>query len=161
MTITNVVNIIFERLFCVLAYTIPLNTAAPFGYYLFYKFSFLKIILYLTLPVNIIEKSLPFGGMIIFFIIFFGIIWNTKIRYFIRFNFYNALILNIGLIIVIYFLRIFPVVELSSIIFMGTLSFFIYATTQCLRGIEPMIPFLYSSVTSQLSSQETNMLNKN
>ena len=54
-------NQIIQRLFSVAVYTMPLKASLPFGNYLFYKFSFLKVLLYFTFPVAIIESSLPFS----------------------------------------------------------------------------------------------------
>jgi hypothetical protein len=53
---------------------LPLKASLPFGYYLLYKFSFLKVLLLLTFPVAIIERSLPFGGLLFFIILFAGVV---------------------------------------------------------------------------------------
>ena len=89
----------------------------PFGYYLLYKFSFLKVLLLLTFPVAIIERSLPFGGLLFFIILFAGVVRNPNVPYFIRYNACQALLLDIALIIISYLLRILPLVEFGSIVF--------------------------------------------
>ena len=131
-------------------YTLPLKASIPFGYYLFYKYSFLKLILYLTFPIAIIEKSFPFGGVLLFIILFAGLVRNPKVPYFIRFNTFQALLLDIALIIISYFLRIFPIVELGSIVFIITLCIFIYSIFKCFYGVEPEIPFISKSVRMQI-----------
>ena len=143
-------NQIFQRLSSVFFYTLPLKASIPFGYYLFYKFSFLKILLLLTFPIAIIEKSLPFGGFLLFIILFAGLARNPKVPYFVRYNAWQALLIDISLIIISYLLRIFPIVELGSIIFIFTLCIFIYSISQCIFGVEPEIPLISKSVRMQI-----------
>ena len=143
-------NQIFQRFSSVFLYTLPLKASIPFGYYLFYKYSFLKILLLLTLPVAIIENSFPFGSFLLFIILFAGLARNPKVPYFVRDNACQALLINIALIIISYFLRIFPVVELGTIIFIFTLCIFIYSISQCIFGVEPEIPLISKSVRMQV-----------
>ena len=141
---------IYQRLTSIFIYTLPLRASIPFGYYLFYKYSFLKILLFLTYPIAIIEKSLPFGNFLLFIILFAGLVRNPKIPYFVRYNACQALLIDIALIIISYLLRIFPIVELGSIIFLFTLCIFIYSISQCIFGVEPEIPFISKSVRMQI-----------
>ena len=143
-------NQIFQRLASVFLYTLPLKASIPFGYYLFYKYSFLKILLFLTFPIAIIEKSLPFGSLLLFIILFAGLARNPKVPYFVRYNACQALLIDIALIIFSYLLRIFPIVELGSIIFIFTLCIFIYSIAQCIYGVEPEIPLISKSVRMQI-----------
>ena len=131
-------------------YTLPLKASIPFGYYLFYKYSLLKILLFITFPIAIIEKSLPFGGLLLFIILFAGLVRNPKVPYFVRYNACQALLIDIDLIIISYLMRIFPLVELGSIIFVFTLCIFIYSIFQCMYGVEPEIPFISKSVRMQI-----------
>ena len=143
-------NQIFQRLSSVFLYTLPLKASIPFGYYFFYKYSFLKILLLLTLPIAIIEKSLPFGSFLLFIVLFAGLVRNPNVPYFVRYNACQALLIDIALIIISYLLRIFPIVELGSIIFVFTLCIFIYSISQCIYGVEPEIPFISKSVRMQI-----------
>ena len=143
-------NQIIQRLFSVIFYTLPLKASLPFGYYLFYKFSFLKVLLYLTFPVAIIERSLPFGGLLFFLILFLGVVRNPNVPYFVRYNACQALLLDIALIIITYLLRIFPLAEFSVIVFVFTLSIFLFAIFQCMNGVEPEIPLISKSVRMQI-----------
>ena len=143
-------NQILQRLSSVFLYTIPLKASIPFGYYFFYKYSFLKVLFFLTFPIEIIEKSLPFGSFLLFIILFAGLARNPKVPYFVRYNACQALLIDIALIITSYFLRILPVVELGSIIFISTLCIFIYSIFQCIYGVEPEIPLISKSVRMQI-----------
>ena len=143
-------NQIIQRLSSVILYTLPLKASLPFGYYFLYKFPFLKILLLLTFPVAIIERSLPFGGLLFFIILFAGVVRNPNVPYFVRYNACQALLLDIALIIISYLLRILPLVEFGSIVFIFTLSIFIFSIFQCINGVEPEIPFISKSVRMQV-----------
>ena len=143
-------NQLIQRLSSVIFYTLPLKAALPFGYYLFYKFSFLKVLLYLTFPVEIIERSLPFGGLLFFLILFAGVVRNPNVPYFVRYNACQALLLDIALIIINYLLRILPVAEFGLIVFVLTLCIFLFSIFQCINGVEPEIPFISKSVRMQI-----------
>ena len=136
-----------------------LKASIPFGDYLFAQYYFLKVIIfYLTLPINLIEGTLRYGGLggfsglLIFFVLFAGVVRNPKVPYFIRFNACQALLLNISLLIITYFLGIFslPLTELISIIFIASFSIFIFSVFQCIYGIEPEIPFISKSARMQI-----------
>ena len=129
----------------------PLKSSIPFGVYLFYKYSFLKALEDVTYPVEIIEKSLPFGGgLLLFLILYAGLVRNPKVPYFIRYNACQALLIDIALIIISYLFQILPLDELVSIVFLFILCIFIYSITQCIYGIEPEIPFISNSVRMQI-----------
>ena len=150
-------NQIFQRLSSVFLYTLPLNASIPFGDYLFEKYYFLKVLIfYLTLPINLIEGTLRYGGLggfsglLIFFVLFAGVVRNPNVPYFVRYNACQAILMDIALIIISYLLRIFPIVELGSIIFIFTLCIFIYSISQCIYGVEPEIPLISKSVRMQI-----------
>ena len=147
---TNILDQIFQRLSSAFLYTLPLKASIPFGYYLFYKYSFLKIIFFATFPIEIIENSLPFGNFLLFIVLYAGLVRNPKIPYFVRYNACQALLINIALIIISYLLGIFPIDELGSIIFIFTLCVFIYSTSLCIYGIEPEIPLISESARMQI-----------
>ena len=122
----------------------------PFGSILFYKFAYLKIILYVTFPIAIIENSLPFGSLLLFLILFAGVVRNPNVPYFVRFNGCQAILLNIALILFSYLLRIFPLAELGLFLFILTLAIFIFCLIQCIFGIEPELPLISKSARMQI-----------
>ncbi len=143
-------NQALQRISSIFLYTLPLKASIPFGYYLFYKYSFLKVLFFITFPISIVENSLPFGGLLLFLILFGGLVRNPKVPYFVRYNAFQALLLDIALIIISYLLRIIPLVELGTIVFIFSLSIFVYSIFQCLYGVEPEIPFISNSVRLQI-----------
>ena len=149
---------ILPRLSSVLIYTLPLNAAKPFGDYLFSKYYFLDILIDLiTFPIEIIEKSLPFGSFLLFILLFAGVVKNPKIPYFVRYNACQPILINIALIIITYLISILPIFEVDSIIsilfsviFIFILCIFVYSISQCIYGLEPEIPFISKSVRMQI-----------
>jgi len=89
-------------------------------------------------------------GFLLFIILFAGLARNPRVPYFVRYNAWQALLIDISLIIISYLLRIFPIVELGSIIFIFTLCIFIYSISQCIYGVEPEIPLISKSVRMQI-----------
>ena len=122
----------------------------PFGTILIDKFAYLKIILYLTSLIDKIESSLPFGSLLIFLILFAGVVRNPNVPYFVRFNACQALLVNIALILFSYLQRIIPIAELGFCLFILTLAIFIFCLIQCISGIEPEIPLISKSARMQL-----------
>ena len=98
----------------------------------------------------IIERSLPLGGLLFFLILYSGVVRNPKVPYYVRYNACQALLLDIALIIMTYVLRILPLMELGSIIFVFIIAIFIYSIFQCIYGVEPEIPFISKSVRMQI-----------
>ncbi len=136
-----------------------LKASISFGDYLFAQYYFLKVIIfYLTLPINLIEGILKYGGLggfsslVIFIALFAGVVRNPKVPYFVRFNACQALLLNISLIIITYILGIFSLSlpSLISFIFIAFFSIFIFSVVQCIYGIEPEIPLISKSVRMQI-----------
>ena len=143
-------NNLTQRIISIILYTFPLKAAIPFGFALFYKFTFLKVFLFLTFPIALLEKSLPLGNLLLFLIIFFGIVRNMNVPYYVRFNACQALLLNIAIIILSYIIQIFPLPELSYTVFLSTTILTIYSISQCIYGIEPEIPLISKSVRMQI-----------
>ncbi len=128
----------------------PLKASIPFGYYFFYKYSFLKVLMFITFPAALIEQSLPFGGLLLFFLLYAGLVRNPKVPYFLRYNACQAILLDITLIIMSYLLRILPLVQLGSVIFVFAICIFIFTVLQCINGVEPEIPLISNSVRMQI-----------
>lgn len=150
-------NQILPRLSSIIFYTWPLKASLPFAILFETKYYFLNAIFYyLLFPINLIESSLKslglgaFSNLILFLILFLAVVRNPNVQYFIRYNACQVLLLNIALLIMSYFLRILPLVDLSLIIFAFTFSIFIYSVFQCIRGVEPELPFISKSVRMQI-----------
>ena len=73
-----------ERLLGVLLYMIPWSDSLTFGNHLYIKYPFIQIIQIPAIPIILIERSIPFGSLLLFLAIFFGLVRNSKVSYFLR-----------------------------------------------------------------------------
>ena len=122
----------------------------PFGYFLFKKFVYLKLIFFITFPVALIENTLPFGELLLFLLLLAGIVRNSNVPYFVRFNGCQALLLDIALIVLSFLMKIIPIPEIGSFLFVCTLAIFIFCVIKCINGIEPEIPLISDSARMQI-----------
>ena len=147
-----------EKLLGILLYMIPWADSLPLGNHLYIKYPFTQIIQIPAIPIIIIERSLPFGNLLIFLAIFIGIVKNNKVSYFLRFNALQSLLLNIGVIIVGFIIQIFLSPFSSSLIirtFSSTLlisifSIITYCVWSCTQGNEPNLPGISEATKMQL-----------
>ena len=148
---------IVQRISSLFLYILPLKSAIPFGAYLFDKYPFLKVLEDVTYPVEMLEKSLPLGGLLLFLILYLGLVRNPQVPYFIRYNACQAFLIDIALIIISYLFQILLLDELGSIllilgsiVFLFIICIFIYCIAKCIYGVEPEIPFISNSVRMQI-----------
>ena len=148
----------WQRLIGICIYMLPWSDAIPFGTNLFIDFPFLKWLAVPVLPLIILEQGIPFGGLLLFFILFLAVIRNPKVPYFVRFNTLQALLLDIGVILISYAFQILLrplgtgliLGTLSSTILIGILSIIIFAISECLQGKEPDLPGISEAVRMQI-----------
>ncbi|WP_413683414.1 Tic20 family protein [Prochlorococcus sp. MIT 1011] len=142
----------------VLLYMIPWADCLTFGNHLYVKYPFTQIIQIPAIPIILIERSIPFGNLLLFLAIFIGLVRNTKISYFLRFNGLQALLINIGIIIVNFIFEIIFSPFLNSLIirtFSSTLLFslfavILYCVWSCTQGNEPDLPIISEATKMQL-----------
>ena len=147
-----------EKILGILLYMIPWADCLTFGNHLYIKYPFSQIIQIPAIPIIIIERSIPFGNLLLFLAIFIGLVRNTKISYFLRFNALQSLLINIGIIIVNFIFEIIFSPFLNSLIirtFSSTLLFslfavIVYCVWSCTRGNEPDLPVISQSTKMQL-----------
>ena len=142
----------------VLLYMIPWADCLTFGNHLYVKYPFTQIIQIPAIPIILIERSIPFGNLLLFLAIFIGLVRNTKISYFLRFNALQSLLINIGIIIVNFLFEIVFSPFLNSLIirtFSSTLLFslfavIVYCVWTCIQGNEPDLPIVSEATKMQL-----------
>ena len=146
------------RILGVLLYMIPWTDSLTFGNHLYIKYPFIQIIQIPAIPIILIERSIPFGNLLLFLAIFIGLVRNTKISYFLRFNALQSLLINIGIIIVNFIFEIIFSPFLNSLIirtFSSTLLFslfavIVYCVWSCTQGNEPDLPGVSQATKMQL-----------
>jgi len=146
------------RILGVLLYMIPWTDSLTFGNHLYIKYPFIQIIQIPAIPIILIERSIPFGSFLLFLAIFLGLVRNTKVSYFLRFNALQSLIINIGIIIVSFILEIIfspfanslIVRTISSTLLISLFSVIVYCVWSCTQGNEPDLPGISQATKMQL-----------
>lgn len=146
-----------DKLFAALVYSFPLYTALEFGVFLFQQFPVLTIIQIPLIPLAIINQ-IPFGGLILFFVLFSAVVRNQNISHFIRFNTMQAILMEILLILISLIFNILLGALSGSLItetifntiFIGTLAGCAYAMIQCASGKYPDLPLISEAASGQV-----------
>ena len=148
----------WQRLLALLTYLLPWSDGLPFGRSLTSLFPMLQWLSLPALPLVLVEQAIPFGGFILFLVLFLGVVRNPRVPYFIRFNALQAILLDIILIVLSLAFNLllaplggnFAVRTLANTIFLGMLVLVLFGIIQCLRGKEADIPGLSEAVRMQL-----------
>ena len=142
----------------VLLYMIPWTDSLIFGDHLYIKYPFTQIITIPAIPIILIEKSIPFGNLLLFLAIFFGVVRNSKVSYFLRFNALQSLLINIGIIITSFVFEIIfspfsnslIIRTVSSTLLISICSVILYCVWSCIQGNEPNLPGISEATKMQL-----------
>ena len=142
----------------IILYMIPWVDSLKFGNHLYIKYPFTQIIQIPAIPIILIERSIPFGNLLLFLAIYIGLIRNSKISYFLRFNALQSLLINIGIIIVSFvfeilfspFLDSLIIRTFSSTLFISLFSMIFYCVWSCTQGKEPDLPIISEATKMQL-----------
>ncbi|WP_413678837.1 Tic20 family protein [Prochlorococcus sp. MIT 0916] len=146
------------RILGVLLYMIPWSDSLSFGNHLYIKYPLTQIIQIPAIPIILIERSIPFGSLLLFLAIFLGVVRNSKASYFLRFNALQSLLINIGIIIVSFifeiifspFLNSLIIRTLSSTLLISLFSVIVYCVWSCTQGNEPNLPGISQATKMQL-----------
>ena len=142
----------------ILLYMVPWADCLIFGNHLYIKYPFTQLIQIPAIPIIIIERSIPFGSLLLFLAIFIGIIRNNKVSYFLRFNALQSLLINIGIIIITFIFEIFfspfenslIIRTFSSTLLISLFSMISYCVWSCTQGNEPNLPGISQATKMQL-----------
>ena len=146
------------RVLGVFLYMIPWSDSLTFGNHLYIKYPFIQIIQIPAIPIILIERSIPFGSLLLFFAIFFGLVRNSKVSYFLRFNALQSLLINIGVIIISFIFEIIfspfsnslIIRTFSTSLLIGIFSMIVYSVWSCTQGNEPNLPGISQAAKMQL-----------
>ncbi len=149
---------IWQRLLGALAYLLPLSDALRFGQSLFEMFPLLGWLALPALPLVVLEQAIPFGGLVLFLLLFLLVVRNPRVPYPIRFNVLQAILIDIVLVLLsLAFDTVlaplgagFAIRTLSNTIFLGTVLLVLFSVIQSLRGKEADIPTVSEAVRMQL-----------
>jgi hypothetical protein len=149
---------IWQRLLGALAYLLPLSDGLRFGQALFDMFPLLQWLALPALPLVVLEQAIPFGGLVLFLLLFLLVVRNPRVPYPIRFNVLQAILIDIVLVLLsLAFDTVlaplgagFAVRTLSNTIFLGSVLLVLFSVIQSLRGKEADIPTVSEAVRMQL-----------
>ena len=149
---------IWQRLLAALAYLLPWSDALPFGRSLFGVFPALQWLSLPALPLVVLQQAVPFGGFVIFLVLFLAVVRNSRVPYLIRFNVLQAILIDILLILVSLVFTVllaplgggFALRTLSNTVFLAALLLVAFGMVQSLRGQEADVPTLSEAVRMQL-----------
>ncbi len=148
---------IWQRLLAALAYLLPWSDAFPFGSNLFGLFPALQWLGVPILPIALLEQAVPFGGLVLFLVLFLAVVRNSRVPYLIRFNVLQAILVDIVIVLISLAFQVFQLHSLdfigktlSNTVFLGALVLVSFAVVQNLRGKEADIPSLSEAVRMQL-----------
>jgi uncharacterized membrane protein len=149
-----------DRVFSILVYLFPLASAFGFGSYLIQQFPILGFLVIPLMPLALVYSLVPFGlgGLVVFFALYAGVVRNTRLNYFLRFNTMQAILIDILLMLVAIVARfLIPslgegllVKTLYNLIFLGTLLTCLYSMIQSGLGKYPEIPTISEAAASQV-----------
>jgi uncharacterized membrane protein len=149
---------IWQRLLAALAYLLPWSDALPFGQSLFGLFPVLQWLSVPAFPVLLVQQAVPFGGFVLFLVLFLAVVRNSKVPYLIRFNVLQAILVDILLVLVSLAFSVllaplgigFALRTLSNTVFLAALLLVAFGMIQSLRGQEAEVPSLSQAVRMQL-----------
>ena len=149
---------IWQRLLAALAYLLPWSDALPFGQSLFGLFPALQWLSVPAFPVLLLQQAVPFGGFVLFLVLFLAVVRNGKVPYLIRFNVLQAILVDILLVVVSMIFSVllaplgigFALRTLSNTVFLAALLLVSFGMVQSLRGQEADIPTVSDAVRMQL-----------
>ena len=152
---------LWQRFIAPLVYLLPWSDAIPFGLGLdglFNQIPVLRLLIIPAIPLIQLER-VPFGGLLLFFVLFLAVVRNPAVPYFLRFNTLQALLTDIVIIVLSFAFSILlkPVAggsllmgTLSSTVLIAALAILVFALVECLRGREPDLPGISQAVRMQL-----------
>lgn len=148
---------IWQRLLALLAYLLPWSDGVAFGRYLFPLFPALQWLTLPALPVLMLQQMVPFGGFLLFLVLYLAVVRNQKVPYYLRFHVLQAILIDIVVVLVSLAFQVlqlgaldFVGKTLSNTVFIGILVLVLFAVVQNLRGKEADIPSLSEAVRMQL-----------
>ncbi|MBM5797328.1 MAG: hypothetical protein FJ050_05580 [Cyanobacteria bacterium M_surface_7_m2_040] len=149
---------LWQRLLAVAAYLLPWSDAVPFGRSLFGLWPLLQWLSVPALPVALLQQAVPFGGFVLFLVLFLAVVRNSRVPYLIRFSVLQAILIDIVLVLLSLLFSVllaplgagFALRTLSNTVFLGALVVVLFGVVEGLRGREADIPTVSEAVRMQL-----------
>ena len=150
---------LWQRFLGLLAYLLPWSDALSFGREIYRLFPSLLVYSEIpAIPILLLQRSIPFGGFLLFLVLFLVVVRNPNVPYYLRFNVLQAILLDILLVVLALAFNVLlsplgnslMIRTLNNTVFIGALVLVLYASIQCVRGKEADLPTLSEAVRMQL-----------
>lgn len=116
-----------------------------------------SILFLLISPVLLVYSLIPFGSLVVFFLLIFFVVRNPKISHFIRFNTLQAILIGfmVSVCSLVISLLTLPGLELftetlSNVVFLGGMAAVVYSIAQTVLGRYAEIPTISEAVHMQV-----------
>ncbi|KAK3249267.1 hypothetical protein CYMTET_41297 [Cymbomonas tetramitiformis] len=148
-----------DRLIAAVPYLLPFFESLRYGTFFFQQFPISYSILAPLMPLIQLFQTIPFAPLVIFFVIYLGIVKNASFSWFVRFNAFQAIMLDVCLILPSVVESIFRAPRygvgltvyqcLYTTVFLYVAGCFFYAVLSCVAGKAPMIKPLIGEAAAQ------------
>ena len=148
-----------DRSFGALIYLFPLVYSLPFGIALLTQFPWLYQFFSPLIVIYGLTNSLPFASLIIFFGLWFAVVRNENVSYFLRFSGMQAILMNIiqilfslimGILLPAFGAQSLITETLNNTIFLGSIVACFYCIFCSVRGQYAEIPAISEAASSQV-----------
>ena len=148
-----------DRSFGALIYLFPLVYSLPFGIALLTQFPWLYQFFSPLIVIYGLTNSLPFASLIIFFGLWFAVVRNENVSYFLRFSGMQAILMNIiqilfslimGILLPAFGAQSLIAETLNNTIFLGSIVACFYCIFCSVRGQYAEIPAISEAASSQV-----------
>jgi hypothetical protein len=147
-----------DRFFGSLAYLLPIADVYFFGKFVFEQFPIVESFYQPLVPLLLLNND-RIGGLILFLLLYIGVVINPRISRFIRFNVLQAILMGILLFLCRIALQyvILPIISvgaltqvLTNVVFFGTLAMAGYGIVMSALGKYTEIPQLSETAQMQI-----------
>ncbi|GAQ90946.1 hypothetical protein KFL_007060030 [Klebsormidium nitens] len=148
-----------QRVVAGLAYLLPLLDGIRYGRFLFQQYPFTEVVLQPILPLVQLYNSVPFSSLVAFFALYLLVVNNPRYSRYVRFNCYQAILLDILLILPGLVERSFSpsggagleaLILFYNTVFLFIFSCFAFGSISCLLGKEPRLPVVADAADAQV-----------
>lgn len=149
-----------DRLISAAAYFFPFFNGLQYGRFLFAQYpKTLGLAIEPLLPLLSVYRSIPYSSYLAFLLLYIGVVRNTNVSRYARFNAMQAVILDVLLVIPLLVQRIFNpgphgiggkmVMMSHNAIFVFVVACFVYSTVFSVLGRTPKLPFVADAAGRQ------------
>ncbi|XAR65801.1 hypothetical protein NMG60_11011750 [Bertholletia excelsa] len=149
-----------DRLISAAAYFLPFFNGLQYGRFLFAQYPSLGVAFQPILPLLSLYRSVPYASFVAFFALYLGVVRNPNFSRYVRFNSMQAVVLDVLLVLPLFFQRIFNpgraglafklMVMSHNALFLFIVFCFLYSLIYSILGRTPYLPFVAEAAGRQM-----------